>query len=296
MCDVVPNSIKQSTIKPHKSIKQTNQPTIFIMLNKALEIKIEHNAYVCQSCRISLSEDIDHNNSNVNGNGNVNGTAKIKLIIGSGNVFHPNARLTIIPPPPPNNSTIDNDSTNDNDAEITVRIGSNNLFEEESHCILDLSHMNILQNNDDNDIDNDDNADEERIHTAMGSYNQLSAGAQLKCTSIGNANIFHPKCNVSASASASASESAPVIQNGNIFQACFHNGTDNGDNNGDASVPVMYQEKVCFLSGESLNFEHEPPVRKIRNHTNGVQRNIREVSLLLNAAKRVVQKHHRLMA
>jgi hypothetical protein len=130
----------------------------------------------------------------------------------------------------------------------------------------------------------------------MGSYNQLSAGAQLKCTSIGNANIFHPKCNVSASASASASESAPVIQNGNIFQACFHNGTDNGDNNGDASVPVMYQEKVCFLSGESLNFEHEPPVRKIRNHTNGVQRNIREVSLLLNAAKRVVQKHHRLMA
>lgn len=222
-----------------------------------LEIEIEHNACVCQSCQILLMRNEDATTTT---------TTKIILTIGSGNVFHPNAQLIIIPP-----SSKDQDSG----GEIRITIGTNNLFEEGSKSILDLSRLDGPK--DDGDGDNDNAGP--KIYTIIGSYNQISAGAQLKFESIGSANIFHPKCNLII----------PVIKNGNMFQACCKLHVT-GDKDKDHYLSnVVYQEKVCYLLGEV------DPVQKMRNHTNGVKRNISDVSLLLNVSRRVVEKYHKLM-
>ncbi len=234
-----------------------------------LQIEIEPNAYVCESCQIYVGD----KGKDAGGDSN----SEIKLIIESGNVFHPNARLEILlPPNADTNSQIDAEGdTSSESSELTVRISSNNLFEEESHCIIDLRRVCASA------IEMNTISETDMIHTAMGSYNQISAGAKVIFESIGNANIFHPKCDISSDL---------IIQNGNVFQACFYTNhasfTGTGTNN---TGGVKYQEKILFMSGE---LESLP---RIRNHTNGVKRNMMEVSLLLNMAKRIVQKHHRLM-
>jgi hypothetical protein len=246
----------------------------------SLEIEIEPNAYICQSCQISLGDFDTSAESPAS-------TPKTKLIISGGNVFHPRSRLTI------------SRGSIDADIDITVTIGPNNLFEEESHCIIDLSNLLLVSKNGNENDDYDDkkNNGKHTNHSAIGSYNQISAGAELKFTSMGNANIFFPKCYVAA----------PTIQNGNIFQACYDNRVRTPIHSDEADLDdsqTIYQEKVCYLSGDFEESDLEPEVekpshscnRKIRHHKNGVKRNIVEVSSLLNVAKRVLQKHHRLMA
>lgn len=49
--------------------------------------------------------------------------AKIKLIITAGNVVHPHSKISILPP----------SSSSSTDMNVNVRVGANNLCEEESH-------------------------------------------------------------------------------------------------------------------------------------------------------------------
>jgi len=244
-----------------------------------LEIEIEQSAVVSQSTQISLaSTPTSDSDSNV----------RIKLTIGGGNVFHPNARITLVPPIV---NTEDANGTGAQDITIAVRIGPNNLFEEESHSIFDLSSSSKTNTNDNDDGNDNDNDNGNDILNIVGSYNQFAARSHLQCESIGNANIFNPKCNISI----------PLIRNGNIFQSCAQvkvlqegqGGQGQGHGHGRQQQQPSYQEQVCYqFSGPG----QDEKICKQRNHINGVKKNIMEVSLLLSASRRVVQKYHRLMA
>lgn len=219
-----------------------------------LEIEIEQNALICKSSQILLGGQADSNITKSD-------KSKIKLIIESGNVFHPNARLVIIPP-----TTLANNEASDSNAlEVIIRIGTNNLFEEESQCIFDLSQFPTKSGESVESV------------SIVGSYNHFAVGSQVNCQFIGNANIFNPKCDVWV----------PTIKNGNIFQSCVkvRGKTEEQD------ITNVYQEKICYLFGEyedSVGFTS-------RKHVNGVKKNMTKVSLLLNVSKNALHKYHRLV-
>lgn len=203
-----------------------------------IQISLEQNATVPKTCKFSIMENTSSDSKHEN-------DATIKVIIASGNVFHPNARISIIPLK--------------SQSDIIIRIGENNLFEEESLLILDLSQR-----------EGGSSAGELQL---VGSYNQFAPRCKVQCKSIGNANIFNPFCDLVLSS----------IKSGNIYQSYvkIHD------------LFVVHQENVCFLMKEDDNQSHDP--FRIRDHTRGVQTNVSEVSLLLVAARKIVQKNHQIL-
>ena len=222
-----------------------------------LEIEIEQNALICKSSQILLGGQADPNITKSD-------TSKIKLIIESGNVFHPNARLVIIPP----KTLANNEASDSNALEVKIRIGTNNLFEEESQCIFDLSQFPAKAGESVESV------------SIVGSYNHFAVGSQVNCQFIGNANIFNPKCDVWV----------PTVKNGNIFQSCVKVRGKMEEQD----ITNVYQEKICYLVGEYGEYEDSVGFTN-RKHANGVKKNMTEVSLLLNASKNALHKYHRLM-
>jgi hypothetical protein len=204
-----------------------------------IQISLEQNAIVPKTCRFSIMENASSDSKHEN-------DATIKVIIASGNVFHPNARISIIPP--------------QLQSDIIIRIGENNLFEEESLLVLDLSQQQ------------DEGSSAGGELQVMGSYNQFAPRCKVQCQSIGNANIFNPLCDLMLSS----------IKSGNVYQSSvkIHD------------LLVVHQEKVCFRMTEDDD-SHDSV--RIRNHTRGVQVNVSEVSLLLVVARKIVQKNHRIL-
>ena len=219
-------------------------------LNMLLQVVIEPNASVCQTAQIALAA-----SDSAGDEGSTETALIIKLTIGTGNIFHPNARVHIVPP------TGINIFDPENQQEMFISIGANNIFEEESSLAFDLS-----------DIPFGKYSDEKSGMTLLGSYNQILASSHIQCTSIGNANIFHAKCNITTD----------EIKNGNIFQAYSLLHREN-------SVNIDLQEKILYNVGDC-------DVSKIRNHSNGIQKNISDGSLLLRATRKIIVQHHRLMA
>jgi hypothetical protein len=214
-----------------------------------IQVLIEPNAAVCQSAQIALaaSEFADDKDG-------TESTLLIRLTIGTGNIFHPNTQMHIIPP------TGLHDFDPKIQQEMFVSIGANNLFEEKSRVTFDLS-----------DIPFEKHSEEKSSMPLLGSYNQILASSHVRCTSIGNANIFHAKCNIAAD----------EIKNGNIFQAysLLHR---------KHSANIKLQDKVVY------NVE-DCAISKIRKHSNGIKKNIREGSLLLRATRNIILQHHHLM-
>jgi hypothetical protein len=184
---------------------------------------------------------------------------KIKLIIGQGNVFHPYSCFQIRPP------------VTNHQKQITLHIGSNNLFEEKSNVILDLSQITTSSE----EQQFSDSSDGLRF-SAIGSYNNFTPTCRVECRCIGNANIFGPKSNVVVK----------NVENGNLFQAGSYIRED-------ATSNVRYQEKVFYvLTGDSNRLA----MNKCRKHADGVRKNIVEVSTLLRASRTILRHNHRVMA
>lgn len=203
-----------------------------------IHISLEQNATVSKTCKFSI---VESTSSELSKHEN---DATIKLIIASGNVFHPNVRISFIPP--------------QLQTDIIIRVGENNIFEEESLLILDLSQHDGTS------------TDELQL---VGSYNQFAPRCKVQCRSIGNANIFNPLCDLELS----------TIKSGNIYQSSvkIHNQL------------VVHQENVCFLMTEDDDHSHD--LVRTRAHSRGVQVNMSEVSLLLVAARKIVQDNHRIL-
>jgi hypothetical protein len=213
-----------------------------------LQISIEPNAVVCQSAKIELSSASDFP-------GDQNDTLVVRLTIGTGNIFHPNAQLYIVPP------TRLSGTLPESNQDLFLSIGANNLFEEQSCLTFDLSDVSVEKH-----------SEGKNALPLLGSYNQCLASSQIRCASIGNANIFHAKCSIVAD----------EIKNGNIFQAYSLLQRN-------SLAKIDLQEKVIYRAGDS-------GVCKIRNHADGIQKNISEGSLLLRATRKIVMQHHRVTA
>jgi len=214
-----------------------------------LQISIEPNAVVCESAKIELSSASDFP-------GDQNETLVIRLTIGTGNIFHPNAQLYIVPPTLSGTGTL-----SENNQDLFVSIGANNLFEEQSCLTFDLSDVSVEKH-----------SEGKSALPLLGSYNQCLASSQIRCSSIGNANIFYAKCSIAAD----------EIKNGNIFQAYSLLQRNR-------RAKIDFQEKVIYRAGDS-------GVCKIRNHSDGIQKNISECSLLLRATRKILMQHHRMSA
>ncbi len=266
----------------------------------SLEIEIEQNATVAQ-CQISLLRQIGADNSpegkDANSGhregGSDDSACKIQFLITGGNVFHPNAKISIIPPSSPTTT-------------VALKIGPNNLFEEECNVILDLSSIG----GGGGDNENDDNNDNPPI-TMIGSYNHFAARCQVHIQAtrtMGNANIFNPKCKILLTTSGSShgeddggslsTSNYSHIKNGNLIQSscCVRMNTSpirSSTNSGD-EIDNGLQEAICYnliqphamTSGARL---------VIRGNPNGVKKNIQEVSQLLGVSRIIVQKHHKLL-
>jgi hypothetical protein len=230
--------------------------TVFVCYHiMSLLLVIEAGATVCESAKFSLSHPPSSGENNTVG--------KIKLIIGQGNVFHPYSCFQIIPPTA-------------NQKQISVQIGSNNLFEEKSQVILDLSCHGTITAEEEGEQQSSDTLGDCLKVSAIGSYNNFSATCRVECQRIGNANIFGPKSNVLVKS----------VDNGNLFQAGSFVRED-GTND------VRCQERVFYvLTGESNSVIRN----KCRKHTDGVRKNIVEVSTLLRACKKILRDNHRIMA
>jgi len=255
------------------------------MSNPRLDIIIHPNAVVALSSQIYIetTTDLLHpESSSPSSQSSQSPPVTIKLIIAGGNLFHPQSRLILIPPESQNNTT----TTQTNDEQgglVVVRIGENNVFEEECTILLDLRTMNQSPSE-----------DEESVTTIIESYNQFAPRSSVRSTHIGNANIFQPLCHLSI----------PTIKNGNIFgstlQITIGNGAtddlsfvdDEPTNDAGAS---FFQEKVLYMVRAD---KQQPDVNRhvVRPHVHGMKRNMRVVGLILGATRTLVRKNHRLMA
>lgn len=267
----------------------------------ALDLIIKPNAIVCESAKFILQSSSCHNiletntlddtttntaNTNTNTNTATNSTdatdtSKIKLIIEHGNVFHPNSCLEIIPP-----ALV-------GPKEISVVIGPNNLFEEKSHIIFDLSRISEEQM---------DGHHSEGLGDLLliGSYNLFSASSRVvHCQSIGNANIIGPKCHILVE----------CIENGNLFQAGSFVDNHSDDWKDSCQEKVFYwldRDMGISSSGGSSSRSNghstdsssrqRHGMCKVRNHNDGVKKNISEVSMLLRANRKILTRHHRILA
>jgi len=230
----------------------------------SLVLNIEPSSTVCESAKFTLLQPpsiitaVEHSDDS---DDQTKGT--MHLTIGQGNVFHPHSCFQIIPPPDMNHKHV-----------IFVKIGSNNLFEEKSLVILDLSHISV-----DESCAVSDNIDSLSF-SGIGSYNHFAPASRVEYQRIGNANIFGPKSNVVVKS----------IENGNLFQA----GSFVRDEDGTTTTNyARYQDKVFYvLTGE----RHGLRRNACRKHADGVRKNMLEVSSLIRASKKVLRGNHRIMA
>eukprot|EP00555_Chaetoceros_dichaeta_P001447 CAMPEP_0198278038 /NCGR_PEP_ID=MMETSP1447-20131203/66172_1 /TAXON_ID=420782 /ORGANISM="Chaetoceros dichaeta, Strain CCMP1751" /LENGTH=272 /DNA_ID=CAMNT_0043973103 /DNA_START=37 /DNA_END=855 /DNA_ORIENTATION=- len=264
------------------------------MSNPRLDIIIHPNAVVALSSHIYIetTTDLLHpESSSPSSQSSQSPPVTIKLIIAGGNLFHPQSRLILIPPESQNNNTT-TIQTNDEQQGglVVVRIGENNVFEEECTILLDLRTMNQSS-------PSPSSEDEESVVTTIiESYNQFAPRSSVRSTHIGNANIFQPLCRLTI----------PTIKNGNIFgstlQITIGSGAtandlvfvDDDEPTNDAGAS-FFQEKVLYMVRAD---KQQPDVNRhvVRPHVHGMKRNMRVVGLILGATRTLVRKNHRLMA
>jgi len=233
-------------------------------MSNPLDVIIHPNAVVAVSSQISIETDLPQLSTSQSP------PTIIKLIVTGGNLFHPHSRLLLIPPSPESQNTL---TRNDGEG-LVVRIGENNIFEEECNIILDLRKVKYYASKEGSVID------------IIGSYNQFAPLSHVHSNHIGNANIFQPMCHLDI----------PDIKNGNIFGSTLKVNTDSDglflvDDNNDAAN--YFQEKVMYIVNDKQN---ELNRQVVRPHAHGMKRNMRVVGLLLGATRSIIQKNHRLMA
>ncbi len=232
----------------------------------------------------------------------------VKLTISHGNVFHPYSKLTILLSKPI--SSTSTASSSSSSSTYHLKIGENNLFEEDCHLILHVqcedNDSNATTNN-----TNDDHHQEEIQETRLlvGSYNQFAPKCQVYTNQIGNGNLFHPFCNVQMDIIRSTSRTQRnvsdarndlIIGNGNIFNAfvSIHE-TMKNDDYADGARPtgtIPYHNQVFFLlsSSPSSSFTTKKNLMR-RTNDNGVRKNMADITLLQGAMKTIIQAHHQLM-
>mmetsp|Transcript_15119 Transcript_15119/g.18428 ORF Transcript_15119/g.18428 Transcript_15119/m.18428 type:complete len:304 (-) Transcript_15119:81-992(-) len=291
-----------------------------------LHLIIESTALVAQSARIKVvqptsgtivSTNILGDSSSPNNNNNTQ-NANVELMITHGNVFHPQSNLTIVLPV--STTTTSNFDGGDGSTMYKISIGENNLFEEECNVILDLkSHYPTKEE------EGEEAATAKESLTLIGSYNLFTPKSHVQVHTIGNGNIFHPFCNLISSTSVFTPTNMNmkkrrhvVIGNGNMFNSFVtihsttqqENGINNDSDDGDMSLECIYQNQVYFtISSASAsvltstmegggtddypnNNDEQSLLLMQRKHHNGVRKNMNEVRLLLNAAKRMKEYHH----
>jgi len=225
------------------------------MSSSFLEIIIEPNAIVALSSQLHLETSGE--------SASPPSSPNIKLVIAGGNLLHPHSRLSIIPPP-----HVTQNETESQGESLVIRIGENNVFEEECDVILDLRQAGKKKSKE----------DVETIVNIIGSYNQFAPRCHVRSNRIGSANIFQSMCNLEI----------PYIKNGNIFGNMLQ--VIDVDEEGQS-----FQEKTLFIVS---NNEKQIDSRQqlIRPHKHGMKKNMREVGLLLGSTRKLVQKNHRIMA
>jgi len=234
------------------------------MISNSLDIIIHPNAVVAVSSQISIETDLPPASTSLSP------PVNIKLIVAGGNLFHPHSRVILIPPSAESHNT----PTQNNGQGLVVRIGENNVFEEECNIILDLRKMK------------ESTSEEGSVINIIGSYNQFAPRSYVRSNHIGNANIFQPMCHLDI----------PNIKNGNIFGSTLQvnigaNDLFLVDDNHDATN--FFQEKVMYMVSDK---QTEVNRQVVRPHDHGMKRNMRVVGLVLGATRNIVQMNHRLMA
>ena len=233
------------------------------------ELILEPNATVALSSHINL---VDLDSEEIIGNepesdtGTASETAKphcLNLVIANGNVIHPYSTIHIIPP-------------KSLSCDLTFRVGDNNLFEEQCRVTIDLSNFEVQ----------DGNVDEPtKVHSIMGSYNQFGPRSKVRASSIGNSNIFKPLCDLTLGR----------IKHGNVFQVGAQLDV-NAPKLSLAKDDTDFDEKVVFVLNQSNGISDVSGRNQlVRNHLHGVKKNMADVSLLLLAARKIIETHHRIL-
>lgn len=273
----------------------------------SLKLIIDSNATVTKSSQFkAMYDDNCDTTDDESGNAPIapvgddsNGSIHLQCIISHGNAFHPQSKLTIVLP----SSLKKNEKIK---KVLKIKIGENNLFEEESHVFLSLPLSSLERNQEDEK--NDDNVNE--IFTVIGSYNQFAPKCQIhnNGTTIGNGNIFH------SFSTLHLKQNELVVGNGNIFNSFVSIGekrSDNDDSNSEGdcqseSEKRYFQNQVFFVLSSvsvsvSTSFSKQPngkrPMKLIqRTNENGVRKNMADVTLLLSVTKKILQMNHTLMS
>ncbi len=258
------------------------------------------NANDESSSNAPIASTIDTDDDDGDGDGSASTThVHLQLIISHGNIFHPQSKLTIVLP-----SVLKNKMKQKRVHQI--KIGENNLFEEESHLILSLPLSSFQPNS------NDEHEDENEIITVVGSYNQFAPKCQIYTngTTIGNGNIFH------SFSTLHLKHNELIVGNGNIFNSFVSIGTKGGnDERGSDSYQIesssggrrsYFQNQVFFMlssassasasASVSSSSSKRPMKLMQRTNENGVRKNMVDVTLLLSATKKILQMNHALMS
>ena len=197
----------------------------------------------------------------------------LNLVISNGNVIHPYSTIQVIPPKVLK-------------CDLTIRVGNNNLFEEQCQVTIDLSDFE-LQGADIDEYGEGDSSTEKKLsaHTIMGSYNQFGPRSKVLASSIGNSNIFKPLCDLTLG----------KIKHGNIFQVGAQIDV-NAPQTPFNKDQTEYDEKVVFVLNQSNGISDVSGRNQlVRNHLHGVKKNMADVSLLLLAARKIIETHHRIL-
>jgi hypothetical protein len=243
------------------------------------ELILEPNATVALSSHINL---VDFDSEKIidsepeSDSGTASETTKphcLNLVIANGNVIHPYSTIHIIPP-------------KSLSCDLTFRVGDNNLFEEQCRVTIDLSNFEVQDTNADGT--DEGAAPKEKkltVHSIMGSYNQFGPRSKVRASSIGNSNIFKPLCDLTLGR----------IKHGNVFQVGAQIDV-NAPKISLAKDDTDFDEKVVFVLNQSNGIDDMSGRHQlVRSHLHGVKKNMADVSLLLLAARKIIEKHHRIL-